>query len=167
VKNKISSIAKTKNAQTPLFKNESNSSYGGSLLTTRKGRLHGRPLDTKNSMHLVLRSSKVKGEWSFKRRDHEHKISRWKKLKLKASDRFFDLRSFTRIVKSFREVMNLRDYIRINRIEGFGYNKETARQIVKFFACAELIEAFSSYGVHCSHTNHSNPANYTKHILIE
>lgn len=41
------------------------SAYGGSLLTTRKGRSRGRPLATKSSMHLVLRSSKAKGPWSF------------------------------------------------------------------------------------------------------
>src|SRR5437868_5410941 len=42
-------------------------SYGGELLKTRKGRSGPRPLDTRNSMHLVLRSSKAKGDWSFTR----------------------------------------------------------------------------------------------------
>lgn len=41
-------------------------SYGGELLKTRKGRAGGRPLSTKNSMHLVLRSTKAKGNWSFR-----------------------------------------------------------------------------------------------------
>jgi putative transposase len=40
--------------------------YGGELLKTRAGRERGRPLATKQSMHLVLRSSKAKGAWSFK-----------------------------------------------------------------------------------------------------
>ena len=39
--------------------------YGGELLKTRKGRSTGRPLDTRNTMHLILRSTKAKGEWSF------------------------------------------------------------------------------------------------------
>ncbi len=48
--------------------------YGGELLKTRKGRAHGRPLDTRNSMHLVLRSTKAKGPWSFKIPHNEIKI---------------------------------------------------------------------------------------------
>src|SRR3954470_8509659 len=50
------------------------SAYGGELLKTRKGRAHGRPLATKSSMHLVLRSSKAKGDWSFKKKNNEIKI---------------------------------------------------------------------------------------------
>lgn len=46
-------------------------SYGGELLKTRKGRMHGRPLDTKNTMHLVLRSSKAMGKWSFQRAENK------------------------------------------------------------------------------------------------
>jgi hypothetical protein len=52
--------------QTSFFKS-SEKAYGGSLLTKRKGRAHGRPLATKNTMHLVLKSSKAKGPWSFQR----------------------------------------------------------------------------------------------------
>ena len=44
--------------------------YGGDLLKKSKARMSGRPLDTRNSMHFVLRSTQAKGEWSFKR----HKI---------------------------------------------------------------------------------------------
>ncbi len=39
--------------------------YGGLLLNTRAGRSHGRPLSSKNSMHLVLRSTRAKGALSF------------------------------------------------------------------------------------------------------
>lgn len=49
--------------------------FGGSLMTTRKGRLGHRPLATKASMHLVLRSSKAKGDWSFRRPKHAAKIT--------------------------------------------------------------------------------------------
>lgn len=59
--------------QTSLLKAESKS-YGGELLKTRKGRSQGRPLDTRNSMHLVLRSSKAIGEYSFKKAKHSQKI---------------------------------------------------------------------------------------------
>ncbi len=33
--------------------------YGGTLLKTRAARAYARPIDTKKTMHLVLRSSKV------------------------------------------------------------------------------------------------------------
>lgn len=49
-------------------------SYGGTLLNSREGRQHGRPIDTKNSMHLVLKSSKAKNEYSFRRPIHAQKI---------------------------------------------------------------------------------------------
>ncbi len=39
--------------------------YGGILRTTRRGRSCARPLSTRHSMHLVLRSSKAKGVYSF------------------------------------------------------------------------------------------------------
>lgn len=165
--------------QLNLLKNEQ-SAYGGELLKTRKGRSRPRPLDTRNTMHLVLRSTKAKGEWSFRRPQNEKKIreilerfsrrhgvkilslanvgnhlhfqiklsnrylyrpfiraitaaiamavtgaSRWKPSKAK----FWDYRPFTRIVQSYRAFLNLRDYIRINQIEGFGYAREEARWI--------------------------------------
>jgi REP element-mobilizing transposase RayT len=43
------------------------SAYGGQLRNTRAGREGARPLSVRDSMHLVLRSSKAKGEWSFLR----------------------------------------------------------------------------------------------------
>lgn len=50
-------------------------SYGGELLKTRKGRSQGRPIDTKATMHLVLRSSQAKGAFSFRRKKNELAIS--------------------------------------------------------------------------------------------
>lgn len=49
-------------------------SYGGTLLRTRKGRASGRPLSIKDSLHLVLRSSKATGKWSFRLPSHKRKI---------------------------------------------------------------------------------------------
>jgi REP element-mobilizing transposase RayT len=48
--------------------------YGGSLMTTRRGRARPRPVSLSHSMHVVLRSEKAKGEWSLKR--HESKIKK-------------------------------------------------------------------------------------------
>ena len=172
-------------SQLSLLKKEK-SAYGGDLLKTREGRERARPLDTRNTMHLVLRSTKAKGEWSFRKpgnaaaldgiitkfaRKYGVKIlslanvgnhlhihlkltnrfgyrpfvraitgaiamavtgaSRWKKLKKKASDKFWDYRPFTRVVESFRAYLNLRDYVRINELEGFGVDRRQAREFVK------------------------------------
>lgn len=59
--------------QTELLKKHKKA-YGGELQKTRKGRAHPRPISTKYSMHLVLRSSQAKGAWSFRRFDNEYKI---------------------------------------------------------------------------------------------
>lgn len=48
--------------------------YGGVLLKTRKGRSQGRPLAVKQTMHLVLRSTKAVQERSFLKRATAHKI---------------------------------------------------------------------------------------------
>jgi len=52
--------------QLSLFKKDE-MAYGGDLLKKRKGRMHGRPLAVKRTMHVVLKSSLAKGEWSFRR----------------------------------------------------------------------------------------------------
>jgi len=45
-------------------------------LKTRKGRSHGRPIATKSSMHVVLRSSKAKGSLSFRTPRNQKAISK-------------------------------------------------------------------------------------------
>jgi REP element-mobilizing transposase RayT len=157
--------------------------YGGDLQTTRKGRAQGRPIATKHTMHLVLRSTKARGEWSFKKSENENKIAvifrkfgakfgvkvlslanvgnhlhaqikignrfifanflravtgaiaqtvtgrtRWGKQREKL--KFWDRRPFTRVVKSFKAYLNLKDYIRINQLEGIGHTREEARMII-------------------------------------
>ena len=165
-----------------------NKPYGGVLLNTRTGRQHGRPLDTKSTMHLVLKSSKAKGAWSFKRPQNEKKIAgithkfarkygvkilsmanvgnhlhfqikltnrhaykafiraitgsiamavtglnRWEKNEKEPGTKlkFWDYRPFTRVVRSLRAYLNLKDYIQINRLEGFGATKLEARFLFK------------------------------------
>lgn len=46
--------------------NENPLAYGGTLLQTRKGRAKPRPIATGQTMHLVLRSTKAMGDWSFR-----------------------------------------------------------------------------------------------------
>ena len=176
--------------------------YGGDLLKTRKGRRGGRPLETKSTIHLVLRSTKAKGDWSFKKPKNEraiqaivnkfaHKyqikvislanvgnhlhchiklnklwtykpfiraitsaiamavtgVNRWTKKDLQLSQsnsgasghsikesptqKFWDNRPFTRVVRSLKALLTLKDYIRINELEGFGYRRDEARFLVK------------------------------------
>jgi hypothetical protein len=170
-----------RNPQYKLLKDEPKA-YGGDLLKTRKGRARGRPLDTKNTMHLVLRSTKATGDWSFWKPENKNKIrrviskfsqkngikvlslanvgnhlhfqiklnnrftfkpfirattsaiamaitgaSRLKPLKKVAGDRFWDRRPFTRVVQGFRAFLSLQDYIKINQLEGFGFQRPQAR----------------------------------------
>ena len=61
------------NSQVKMFGKEK-SDYGGRLLNTRKGRSCPRPVAVKNSMHLVLRSSKAVEQWSFKKKGNEAKV---------------------------------------------------------------------------------------------
>jgi REP element-mobilizing transposase RayT len=50
------------------------SAYGGELQRTRKGRVGARPLSTTRTMHVVLRSSKARGAWSFKHARNEKRV---------------------------------------------------------------------------------------------
>jgi REP element-mobilizing transposase RayT len=60
--------------------------YGGTLMKTRKGRAKGgRPIVTRHSMHLVLRSTKATGKMSFRYLDNPALIRR---LIKKYSERF-------------------------------------------------------------------------------
>jgi REP element-mobilizing transposase RayT len=63
----------SKSKQLKLFKG-SKSEYGGRIANTRAGRAGPRPLDTRNTMHLVLKSSKAKGDWSFLRPKNKARV---------------------------------------------------------------------------------------------
>lgn len=154
--------------------------YGGDLLKTRKGRSTPRPLDTIKSIHLVLRSSKAHGTWSFATKENRPKIknlvakfSRRYRIKVysfanvgnhlhlhiklssekfyapfiraltgtiataisqkfrwsmrKGPLRFWDRRPYTSIVTTKKYFFTLRDYIQINKLEGYGLTKRQAR----------------------------------------
>jgi putative transposase len=154
--------------------------YGGELLKKRAGRVRGRPLDSRNTMHLSLRSSRARGDWSFWKHkteitgilrkfsgkygirilsfanvgNHLHihlklgsihtyrpfiraitsaivsvvtGANRWHPLKAKPNDHFWDYRPFSRVVIGFRAFLHLREYIRINELEGFGVGRAEAR----------------------------------------
>ena len=200
-----------KKSQLELLKKQK-SAYGGSLYTTRAARKEKRPLAVKNTMHLVLRSSKALGAWSLMKGRHEPEIRRIVKkfaerfgvrvlslavvgnhlhFQLKLSNRFlytpfiravsaaiamsvtgvnkwtkkhdqttnqasgkhsarktdakpaarktnakprlafWEGRPFTRIVESFQGFLNLRNYIWLNQIEGYGHARGEARYILE------------------------------------
>ena len=162
--------------------------YGGDLLTTRKARSAGRPLDTKNSMHLVLRSTKARGPWSFLKEPNRKAIReillRFSKkygiriqsianvgnhlhLQIRLSNRrnytpfikavtaaiamaitgvnrwtqnsgeklkFWDRRPFTRVIFGFTGILSLRNYIRLNQLEGIGIPRHLGRKMLSFKA---------------------------------
>lgn len=179
--------------QLSLFKGP-NLSYGGLLLRTRKGRsAGGRPLSTRDSLHLVLRSFQAKGEWSLRHPKNKRRVlaivqkfatkyaidiksmanvgnhlhfhiqlkhregykpfiraitgaiamavtgaSRWRRNFLKRTKKlkFWDYRPFTRVVRGFRAVIALKDYIQINFWESQGLSREEA--------CGRVFWKFSS-----------------------
>ena len=178
-------MKRLRSKQLKLLK-DSPRAYGGDLRKTRKGRQGARPLDTQNSLHLILKSSKATGAWSFALKPNRLKIerivrkfslkygvkvystanvgnhlhfqlklgnrytydpfikaitsaiamaitgaSRWKPLVAMGVKQFWDQRPYSRVLKSFRELLNLSDYIQINRLEGYGYNRALARMIVE------------------------------------
>ena len=60
------------------------------------------------------------------------RTSRWKKIKELSEEGFWDYRPFTRIVQSYRAFLNLRDYIYLNQLEGFGHSREFARFFIEY-----------------------------------
>jgi putative transposase len=172
------------------FLKPGSAAYGGVLLNTRKGRKHGRPLSTRESMHLVLRSSRAVGAWSFRAPRNDRKVRAFTQkfskrygvrvLKLAnvgnhlhfhiqlgnrhlyrpfiraltgaialsvteakkgeplkrdesgqtKTPRFWDYRPFTRIVRGYRALLTLRDYLEINELEGLGTPRTEARVLI-------------------------------------
>ncbi len=50
--------------------------HGGELFRTRAGRRGPRPLSTRHTVHLVLRSSQARGDWSFRQLRNQGRIRR-------------------------------------------------------------------------------------------
>lgn len=46
--------------------------------------------------------------------------------------KFWDYRPFTRIVHGFRAFLTLRDYLHINRLEGWGYTRDQAHFLIEW-----------------------------------
>ena len=162
------------------------SEYGGDLMTTRAGRRGARPISTRSSMHVVLRSTSAVGPQSFSRAQHNASVRKviakfaakfgvrvlslanagnhvhlhvklhhrfsyapfiraitggiamavrnrsavHSHFEKRASRRFWDRRPFTRIVVSWRGFLNVKDYVRLNEIEGGGFSRREAREMV-------------------------------------
>lgn len=187
------SVSRLRSPQLAMLKRQK-SAYGGELRNTREGRSKARPLSTRQSMHLVLRSTKAKGNWSFRHSQNRKRVTaiimrfsraygvrvlsfanvgnhlhlhiklgsrftyarfiravtgaiaqtvtgrtRWNTetgkpaaiVKQATTQKFWDYRPFSRIVESWRAVLNLRDYVRINQLEGDGANRQAARSWIE------------------------------------
>lgn len=58
---------------------------------------------------------------------------RLKEVGAKAGSKsFWDYRPFTRIIQGFKAFLTLRDYIHINRLEGWGYTRDQARFLIEW-----------------------------------
>lgn len=56
--------------------------------------------------------------------------SRWAKLADKGITKFWDYRPFTKIIESHRYFLNMKDYLQINQLEGYGYSRTHAQAFV-------------------------------------
>ena len=56
--------------------------------------------------------------------------NRWTHEKTKKT-KFWDYRPYTRIVFGLRALLGLRDYIRINVLEGYGYRRQEAEFFIR------------------------------------
>lgn len=56
--------------------------------------------------------------------------NRWTAAKTKAV-KFWDYRPYTRVIIGFKALLGLRDYIRINQLEGYGYHRSEAEFFVR------------------------------------
>ena len=183
---KHTSKSAARHKQIDMF-NKEKSAYGGVLRSTRKGRSGARKLTTKYTMHMVLRSSKATGDWSFAKSKNKCRIkalikkhagrnyiriqsianvgnhlhlhiklmhrnsykpfiraitgaialivmgaNRMNAIVKSHRDRFWDYRPYTTFVDSFRHYLNMKDYMRINQLEGMGYGRLDARMIMSY-----------------------------------
>ncbi len=166
--------------QTDLFAKKSNR-FGGDARKTRASRFF-RPISTRQSMHLVLKSAHAKGDWSFLRprnkttvayllkkfaqtfgvkiyssanvgnhlhihaKFHSHssykgfvrslagaialKVTRSNKNR-SLKEKFWTQTPYTRFVYGVQDFLRISDYIKINKLEGFGQSRAMAEYVVK------------------------------------
>jgi REP element-mobilizing transposase RayT len=159
--------------------------HGGVLRNTRRGRSSGRALAVRHTMHVVLRSTKAKGKWSFTYRHHRQLVSRIitkhaakNKISLLAmanvgnhihlhlqlpfrrayfpfiraisgaialsimrasknsrrvfghAGRFWDHRPYSVVITKMTHFLRMKDYMRVNTLEGQGYTRIGARLLL-------------------------------------
>jgi len=60
--------------------------------------------------------------------------SRWNPLKKVPGDKFWDYRPFTRLVYGAKAFLRVNDYVDVNELEGMGYFRRDAREIIAWRA---------------------------------
>jgi REP element-mobilizing transposase RayT len=68
--------------------------------------------------------------------------SRWKKINL--VKKFWDRRPFSRVIIGVQQVMTLRDYIRINQLEGWGLSRSRAKFWLAWEKSASLLPRYNT-----------------------
>ncbi|MFN7455050.1 MAG: transposase [Pseudobdellovibrionaceae bacterium] len=171
----------------PQFDKKFSDRFGGTSRTTRASR-GTRPLSTRASMHLILKSDLARGRWSFLTKQNRSRVnsavvtlarrygvkilsaanvgnhlhlhiriqkrqqylrfirvvtariafaitgaSKHNPLKNPQGQKisFWNQRPLTRWVHSFKDYLRLKDYIRINQIEGLGWCRQKAEHFVR------------------------------------
>jgi REP element-mobilizing transposase RayT len=64
-----------------------------------------------------------RNRWSVKKSSNERNS-------MNGKEKFWDYRPFTRIVEGFHALLNMRDYIQINQLEGLGVSRLQARMML-------------------------------------
>ncbi len=58
-------------------------------------------------------------------------VSRWKTKAQVGITKFWDLRPFTRVVIGWKARLSLKDYIKINSLEGQGFRRDVAKVLIQ------------------------------------
>lgn len=100
----------------PAFRKHFRTEHGGSLYKGR--RKETRPLASKRPMHVVFRSSRARGAWSFLHSDNRASVEKL------ARDT-----AYTRVVRWGREFIALRRYLLRNDLEAVGFLGHNERSL--------------------------------------
>jgi REP element-mobilizing transposase RayT len=115
------------------FKTQSNKSAINKILTKFSVKYGIRILslaNVGNHLHLHIKIARRVGYLCFIRAVtaaiamHVSGRNRWNKTS--SNTKFWDYRPFTRIVEGFRALLNMKDYIQINQLEGLGVPRHQA-----------------------------------------
>ena len=89
-------------------------------------------------LHLHVKIARRNGYLCFIRATtsaiamHVSGRNRWTAQKASNGEKFWDYRPFTRIIEGLRALLNMKDYIQINQLEGLGVPRHQARMLLTY-----------------------------------